>query len=283
MSDKKAFFILVLTVFLLMLSSCSSSHQEQENYLTDQKYFLYNIKWLNEEVLIGQMCQADMKIDGYDIGRVVTWEHNKNKEQLIYEGKEMSGLMPTGIVIGKDNNVYTFDSKACIIFDKSTMELHETIRMPENIYSLDVSPYGEFAARSDNGIIIFSKEDFLDKTLLMEETTTEESEKKQYVFYDYPKWSPDGNWIAYYKSVNNEKLQLGVIARDQTQELAFDFNNFTNYAWSTDSTHLIAINEGTAYGGPLELRIFNIMTGETIVEVFDMPIEGQEIEYFKIL
>ena len=279
---KNKFLIVLLIAILLILPSCSFT-QSETDYLTDQRFFPYNLEWLNEKILIVQMCQSEMKIDGNDVGKVITLDVNTNKEQIIYEGREMPGLMPTGIVIGKEDYIYTFDSRACLVFDKNTMKLNDIIEIQEGLHSLDISPYGEFAARSDKGIIVFSKNNILNPTIVRKETIIEKDGNESYVFYDYPKWSPDGQWIAYYQVIDNDKPQIGIISRDQTQEIEFGFDKFTNFAWSNDSTNLIAINEGTIFGGPLELRVFNIITENYKIEMFDTPIEGQKMDYFNIL
>lgn len=256
------------------------------NYLADSGFFLYKLEWLDRDNIIGMMCQNEMKCDGTDIGRIILWNKNTKYQRLIFEGKEMGGLMPEGVVLGKNGNIYAFDANACIIINKESLKVNDIVFPKEKAGGFSPSIYGDLIFRADHGMGLVKHEDYSKTVILKEDQAgVTDSGYKYTIFYETPQWSPDGKWIAFYKMAADFIIppQVSIIAGDGTNEKNFKFDTASGFAWSPDSEHLVLINDGSIFEGPPEIRIENIITGEEILVVFDEPIDGQKIQFLEIM
>lgn len=182
MSKKIYIYVIGIILSVLLLPSCtkvpsSATIQVESNYLNDSKFFIYNLDWLDSDTLVCQMCLTDMKSDGNDIGRVVSWNISTKQQKLLYEGKDMAGFMPTGIIIAREGQFFTFDGKACLTFEDS--KLKQIVKAPEGIYGLYPSINGRFVARGEQGLEVFPANDSKRRTLVKKEqvkTTTNGAE-----------------------------------------------------------------------------------------------------------
>ena len=119
------------------------------------------------------------------------------EQQLIYEGKEMAGFMPSGIVFGKDGIIYAFDSLACLLIDEKNLTVDKIIPTQQESCP---SVYGDLVMRTDDGMGQIKHDDPDNLiTVLKDQTGVTEDGIEYPIFYETPLWSPDGKWIAFYK------------------------------------------------------------------------------------
>ena len=252
--------------------------------LTDPKYFIYNVDWLDSTTLLAQLTLANGDIEAKNAGRVVAWNIKTNEQKLLYEGKETPGTMPAGMVFG-ENGFYTYDGKASLKFDNN-MVLQEIIKTSTPGKRIHPSKNDEFVRRVDNGLGYFSLKEQTNIIRLKEPHNHKTKDGHEYiVFYEVPKWSPNGSWIGFYEIAQDFIIppKLGIISRDGKIQRTFKFDTATDFEWSSDSKYLIGINDGNIFRAPLEIKIFDIETGEVLSQLFDKPIEGQKVYYFYIL
>lgn len=285
---KRVVSLVLLFSFILIYSGCSNNYNAGSTSKVDisgDNYFLYSLKWVNSEELVGLFGYTDIKMDGTDIGRVVLWNRKTNTQRLLYEGKDLPGVLPAGIVIGKGNLIYAYNNSNCLILSTADSGLKGLIQSKQPGVPIVPSPDGLIAYRSENGLAMFPEKERDNLTILEKQLKQKTESGQSYtIFQENPKWSPDGKWVLFSQIASDNIIpsRLGIVSPDEKSKY-FDFDKATNHEWASDSKHIIGINEGTYFKGPLEIGIFDITTGESIRTKFDTPIDGQNFRMFNIL
>lgn len=91
--------ISVVILFFSMLGCnintiSKDNYNNNKNYLKDSDFFLYELAWINSDILIAKMVSREDKSLGELKGRVILWNHLTNEQKVIYEGVEMPGVLP---------------------------------------------------------------------------------------------------------------------------------------------------------------------------------------------
>ena len=282
--------ISVVILFFSMLGCnintiSKDNYNNNKNYLKDSDFFLYELAWINSDILIAKMVSREDKSLGELKGRVILWNHLTNEQKVIYEGVEMPGVLPHGTILDNNGLLYTFDGLACLVFDTSTFELKNIVEVPGIAGQFHPSINGEFVMRGPDGLTIYTPDNPEELLILKDDQDMiTESGIPYTIFYEGPEFSSDGKWIAFYQMAADFLIppRIGLISRDGSVEKLFDFDTATNFTWASDPETIIAINEGGIFKGPLEIKVFNILSGKTISALFDQPIENQKLSYMMI-